>query len=83
MSQPTEATVYYVNGSEKVLIGQTPIEYTKAALPSDTPFTIAFEKSGFETREISVAPTDNSLTTISASLKPGKDAGVDAGTKRL
>lgn len=82
VSQPTEATVYFLNGAEKVLIGQTPIDYTKSALPTDAPFTIQYEKPGFETREISVAPTDNSLTTVNATLKPSKDAAADPSLKK-
>ena len=82
-SQPSEASVYYVSGSEKTLIGQTPIDYTKAALPTDAPFSLVFEKAGFESREISVSPTDNAQTTISATLKQSKDPINDAGTKRV
>ena len=82
-SQPPEASVYYVNGQDRTLIGQTPIDYTKAALPSDAPFALVFEKPGFETREITVSPTDNTQTTVSATLKPAKDPFIDAGTKRL
>lgn len=82
-SQPSEASVYYVNGAEKTLIGQTPIDYTKTALPTDAPFSLIFEKPGFETREISVSPTDNAQTTISATLKQSKDLFADASTKRV
>ncbi|MCX6117810.1 MAG: hypothetical protein NT027_09725 [Proteobacteria bacterium] len=82
-SQPNEASVYYMNGTEKTLIGQTPIDYTKAALPSDTPFVIIFEKPGFETKEISVSPTDNSQTTVSANLKSSNEGPSDAATKRI
>ena len=82
-SQPAEASVFFVNGSEKTLIGQTPIDYTKAALPSDVPFTIVFEKPGYEPKEISVSPTDNSQTTVSASLKTAKEPVTDAATKHL
>lgn len=82
-SQPSEATVYYVNGNDKTLIGVTPIDYTKTALPGDTPFTLVFEKPGYESREISVSPTDNSQTTIRAVLKAAKEPFADAGTKRL
>lgn len=82
-SQPSEASVYYINGSDKTLIGVTPIDYTKAALPTDTPFTLLFEKPGYEPREISISPTDNSQTTISTVLKSSKEPFVDAATKRL
>jgi tetratricopeptide (TPR) repeat protein len=82
-SQPSEASVYYVNGSDKTLIGQTPIDYTKTNLPSDAPFSIIFEKSGFETREISVTPTDNSQTIISATLKSADQPFADATTKKI
>lgn len=71
-----------MNGSEKTLIGQTPIDYTKTALPTDAPFLILFEKPGFEPREVSVSPTDNSQTTIATTLKPSKDSTTDAATKR-
>lgn len=82
-SQPSEATVYYVNGAEKNLIGVTPIDYAKTALPGDAPFTLIFEKTGYETREVSVSPTDNSQTTIRAVLKASKEPFADAGTKRV
>jgi len=82
-SQPTEASVYYVNGAERNLIGVTPIDYTKAALPADAPFTLIFEKTGYESREISVSPTDNSQTTIRAVLKAAKEPIADATTKRV
>jgi len=82
-SQPSDAAVYYVNGADRTLIGQTPIDYTKASLPTDAPFSLVFEKAGFEPREITVSPTDNTQTTVSASLKPAKDPVIDAGTKRI
>ncbi len=82
MSQPSEATVFFVNGSQKTMIGQTPIDFSKAALPTDAPFVITFEKSGFETKEISVAPSENTLTTINVSLKPALGALTDEATKR-
>ncbi|MBP9708739.1 MAG: tetratricopeptide repeat protein [Oligoflexales bacterium] len=82
-SQPSEANVFYINGSEKTLIGQTPIDYAKSALPTDTPFVINFEKSGYEQKELSIAPSDNSLTTISVHLKPVLDAVTDATVKRM
>jgi len=82
-SQPPEATVYYINGADKNLIGVTPIDYAKTALPADAPFTLIFEKSGYETREVSVSPTDNSQTTIRAILKASKEPFTDAGTKRI
>jgi tetratricopeptide (TPR) repeat protein len=82
-SQPSEASVYYINGSDKTLIGQTPIDYTKTNLPSDAPFSIIFEKSGFEPREISVTPTDNSQTIISATLKTADQPFADATTKKI
>ena len=82
-SQPSEANVYYVNGAEKNLIGVTPIDYAKTALPGDAPFTLVFEKAGYETREVSVSPTGNSQTTIRATLKASKEPFADAGTKRV
>jgi tetratricopeptide (TPR) repeat protein len=47
------------------------------------PFTLLFEKPGYEAREISVSPTDNSQTTISTVLKSSKEPFADAATKRL
>lgn len=82
-SQPPEATIYYVNGTERNLIGVTPIDYAKTALPGDAPFTLIFEKPGYETKEVSVSPTDNSQTTIRAVLKASKEPFADAGTKRV
>lgn len=74
VSQPNEATVYYENGNQKTLIGQTPIDFSKAALPTDSPFIIIFEKTGFEKKEVSVTPSDNTLTTVSVNLKPSPNA---------
>jgi hypothetical protein len=82
-SQPSDASIYYLNGSEKNLVGQTPIDYTKTSLPNDAPFTILFEKQGYEPKEISVTPTDNSQTTISATLKVSKDSMGDSTSKRM
>jgi tetratricopeptide (TPR) repeat protein len=82
-SQPSEASVYYINGNDKVLIGVTPVDYTKAALPTDVPFTLLFEKVGYESREVAVSPTDNSQTTISTVLKSSKEPFADQATKRL
>ena len=75
--------MYYLNGSDKTLIGQTPIDYTKTNLPSDAPFSIVFEKTGYEPREISVTPTDNSQTIISATLKTADQPFADATTKKI
>lgn len=82
-SQPSDVSVYYLNGTEKTLVGQTPIDYTKTALPSDAPFTILFEKNGYQSKEISVTPTENSQTVISASMKIAKDELTDAFSKRI
>ena len=81
-SQPLEASVYYINGGDKTAIGLTPIDYTKASLPTDAPFTILFEKAGYESREVTVSPTDNSQTTISTTLKASKEPNSDAATKK-
>ncbi|MEI8027155.1 MAG: hypothetical protein WCI18_12485 [Pseudomonadota bacterium] len=82
-SQPSDASIYYLNGSEKNLVGQTPIDYTKTSLPSDAPFTVLFEKQGYESKEISITPTHNSQTIISANLKVSKDNLGDATSKRM
>jgi tetratricopeptide (TPR) repeat protein len=82
-STPNDASVYYVNGSEKTLIGQTPIDYTKTNLPTEAPFTIRFEKDGFEPKEIAVTPTDNSQTIISALMKTSAVPFSDAITKKV
>lgn len=82
-SQPSEASVYYINGNDKVLVGVTPIDYAKTALPTDVTFTLLFEKVGYESREVAVSPTDNSQTTISTVLKSSKEPFADQATKRL
>ena len=82
-SQPSDAAVYYVHGKDKTLLGQTPIDFTKTLLPSDAPFTIYFEKQGFEVKEIAVTPTDNSQTTISALLKQATEPLSDPVNKKV
>lgn len=82
-SQPSEASVFYQNGAEKVMIGLTPIDYTKSALPTASSFTLVFEKEGFDPREVVVSPTDNSQTIISTVLKQSKDVNSDASLKRV
>jgi tetratricopeptide (TPR) repeat protein len=83
LSQPNEAQVYVINGGQKTVLGQTPIDFTKAALPSDVPFVISFEKAGFENKEITVTPSENSLTTVSVNLKQSLSGNSDANTKRI
>lgn len=82
LSQPPEATVYYLNGGQKTVLGQTPIDFGKQALPTDSPFLLVFEKPGFEKKEVSVAPSDNSLTTINVMLKPSTGSQSDESLKR-
>lgn len=82
-SQPSDAAVYYIHGQDKTLLGQTPIDYTKTQLPSDAPFTIYFEKQGYDVKEIAVTPTDNSQTTISATMKQSKEPMSDPVNKRV
>jgi tetratricopeptide (TPR) repeat protein len=82
-SNPQDAVVSHMNGTQKNVLGQTPIDFSKTALPKDTPFVILFEKDGFETKEIAVSPNDNALTTISVSLKPAKLPQNDTQVQRI
>ena len=83
ISTPEGAAVYQKTSTQKLLLGETPITYTKSSLPNDSPFLIVFEKQGFEVREVAVTPTDNSLTSITVQLKPKTPGGEDEGMKRM
>jgi tetratricopeptide (TPR) repeat protein len=82
-SSPGDASVYYMNGSEKILIGQTPIDFAKTSLPTNTPFTIRFEKEGFDPKEITVTPTTGAQTIVSAPLKLTTTAHPENTTKQI
>jgi len=82
-STPEGAAVYQRTATQKLLLGETPVSYGKTNLPSDSPFLIVFEKQGYESREVAVTPTDNSLTSVSVQLKPKQPGGEDEGLRRM
>jgi tetratricopeptide (TPR) repeat protein len=82
-STPDGAAVYHKTPTDRVLLGQTPIDYAKTALPSDAPFVIEFDHDGYEPKDIAVTPTDNSLTTVAVQLKPLEPGGRDTGLIRV
>lgn len=82
VSTPEAAAVYQLTPSAKVLLGETPVNFAKTALPTEAPFVVAFEKEGYEAKEVSISPTDNSLTTVAVQLKPTRPGGEDLGLKR-
>lgn len=82
-STPEAAAVYQITPTSKVLLGETPITFAKTALPTEAPFVVVFEKEGFESKDVSISPTDNSLTTVSVQLKPVRPGGEDVGMKRM
>lgn len=83
VSTPDAASVYQLTPTSKVLLGETPINFSKTALPTEAPFVVVFEKEGYESKDVSISPTDNSLTTVAVQLKPVKPGGEDAGLKRM
>jgi len=82
-TQPEGASVYYQKDGTKALIGTTPLEFKKSALPEDVPFSVLFEKTGYEPLNLVITPTDNSHTTVSATLKPGAGNGKDPESRRV
>jgi|GEM_PF-1565016 len=71
VTQPEGANVYHQKDGSKALLGTTPLEFKKSGLPEDTPFSVIFEKQGYEPLNLLVTPTDNSHTTVTATMKPG------------
>lgn len=69
---PQGVSVYQKAGADKSFLGETPIEFEKSGLPPDKPFVLVFEKSGFESKELVVTPTDDTRTTVSVTLKPAE-----------
>ncbi len=83
VTQPEGANVYHQKDGTKALLGSTPLEFKKSALPEDAPFSISFEKSGYEPLNLLITPTDNSHTTVTATMKPGSGKGDDPESIRV
>ena len=71
VTQPEGANVYHQKDGSKALLGTTPLEFKKSGLPEDAPFSVIFEKQGYEPLNLLITPTDNSHTTVTATMKPG------------
>ena len=71
VTQPEGANVYHQKDGTKSLLGTTPLEFKKSGLPEDAPFAVMFEKQGYEPLNLVITPTDNSHTTVTATMKPG------------
>jgi hypothetical protein len=83
VTQPDGASVYHQKDGTKALLGTTPLEFKKSALPENAPFTVIFEKSGYEPLNLLITPTDNSHTTVTATMKPGNGNGNDPESIRV
>jgi tetratricopeptide (TPR) repeat protein len=70
ISQPDGATVHHKQGDNEALLGTTPAQIDKSTLPDDQPFFVVYRKPGFQTLEILISPTDQSLTTVYAQMVP-------------
>lgn len=70
-SNPAGVNVYYLDAKsqQKQLLGATPVEYKKSALPKDEAFVLKFEKDGFFPQDVPIAPTDDMRTTVSVTMK--------------
>ncbi|MCB9072024.1 MAG: hypothetical protein H6623_00260 [Bdellovibrionaceae bacterium] len=80
-TNPDGATVYYKdpNTNKKLLLGTTPLEYSKSALKDDQAFLIIFEKEGFFPESIPLAPTNEVQTTVNINMKRNP-AGLEASS---
>jgi tetratricopeptide (TPR) repeat protein len=83
VSQPPGAGTYLIKGSEKRFLGETPLEFSKSDLPTTDPFVISIEKDGYQRREVSILPTNQTHTTVRVSLLPTIAGTGDAGLVRL
>jgi tetratricopeptide (TPR) repeat protein len=83
VTQPDGVSVYHQKDGTKALLGTTPLEFKKSALPENAPFTVMFEKSGYEPLNLVITPTDNSHTTVTATMKPGSGNGNDPESIRV
>ena len=70
-SVPGEVKVYYVDRDtdKKYFLGNTPFQFQKGSLPDDKPFLVTFEKEGYITTDVPVAPINNARTIINVNLK--------------
>lgn len=70
-SNPSGASVFYMDQKSqgKQLLGLTPLNYSKSSLPEAEPFVLSFEKEGYLPQQVPIAPTNDSRTTVSTTLK--------------
>lgn len=83
VSQPPGAQTFLIFGSEKKLLGETPLEFSKSDLPSSDPFMVSLEKDGYQPRQVSILPTNQTHTTVRVSLVPTVAGTSDAGLARM
>jgi len=83
VTRPEGASVFHHEDGSKALLGTTPLSFKKSGLPSDVPFSVVFEKQGYEPLNLMITPTDNSHTTVTATMKPGARDGNDPESIRI
>jgi tetratricopeptide (TPR) repeat protein len=70
-SVPSEANVYYYDplNQKKIMMGTTPLNYSKGSIPTENAFILAVEKEGYFPQEFPISLTDEARTTIMVTLK--------------
>ena len=70
-ADPTGTSVFYIDEKTqaKQLLGVTPINFSKSSLPTESPFLLSFEKEGFITQQVPVAPSNDARTTVAVTLR--------------
>lgn len=71
-SNPSGAAVSYYDQEtqKKVVMGSTPLQYSKSSLPKDRAILMSVELEGYLPAEFPMASTDESRTQVNISLKP-------------
>lgn len=82
-SAPEGATVYQSVNGRKALLGVTPFTFKKSSLPEDRPFSLTFERAGYESLEVLISPTGEAKTKVAATLRPGKADAKDPTVIRM
>jgi hypothetical protein len=72
-----------MKGQEKKFLGETPLDFSKSELPTTDPFVISFEKDGYQARDVSILPTNQTHTIVRVSLLPTIAGTGDAGLVRM
>jgi len=83
VSEPDGATVYQTLNGQKALLGTTPFSFKKSGLPTGTPFLVSFERPGFEALDVMITPTDEALTKVTGTLRPGGKGTSDPQLARM